>query len=530
MEIPFPGTPTGSRRCGIRPHPARNPRVGTGFYAGWLERVNGDFRCPPPVECSPSFVKSGDRHRVASARITFDSPQMRQPLRRQIFLPFGLLAVAATIGVSAVTAAVNVHARQAEAIQRLDRVAETLRSSQFPFTEAVLAQIRGLSAAEFVVRDPDGKVTAGTLRPLPTELGTGRLSTNEIVDRLTSAPSVQLGESSYYAAELPLMQGAERGTLLVLLPVAEWRRLGWSAAWPPLVAGSVASLAVMFLARWIAGRFTRRLDAIRSQITQIAAGSADRLALEGPDDELRQLAGAVNSVSDQLRHQERTLRQTERMRLVAQLSSGLAHQLRNAASGARLAVQLVQRRHPDVAERELAVALTQLELIEDHIKRLLAAGSERESVRRPGSVDELFRTVEDLVSPISRHSGVAINFDPKASRARLVPDLEGVRAGLLNVVMNGMEAAGRGGTVSVEADNADAGKLAVTVSDSGSGPSPEIAERIFEPFVTSKPEGVGLGLAYVQRTIEKLGGRVSWKRDHDRTRFTLVVPATDAPA
>ena len=109
-------------------------------------------------------------------------------------------------------------------------------------------------------------------------------------------------------------------------------------------------------------------------------------------------------------------------------------------------------------------------------------------------------------------------------------DLEGVRAGLLNVVMNGMEAAGRGGAVSVEAENADAGTLEVTVSDTGSGPLPEIAERIFEPFVTSKPEGVGLGLAYVQRTIEQLGGRVSWKRDHNRTRFTLVVPATDAPA
>jgi signal transduction histidine kinase len=218
------------------------------------------------------------------------------------------------------------------------------------------------------------------------------------------------------------------------------------------------------------------------------------------------------------------------MRLVAQLSSGLAHQLRNAASGARLAVQLVQRRHPDVAGRELAVALTQLELIEDHIKRLLAVGPERDPGGRPGSVDELFRTVEDLVSPMSRHSGVALQFDAGESRTWLVPDLEGIRAGLLNVVMNGMEAAGRGGTVLVEADTVDSGKLAVIVSDSGAGPSPEIAERIFEPFVTSKPEGVGLGLAYVRRTIEKLGGRVSWSRDHNRTRFTLVVPATDVQA
>ncbi|QDT53562.1 Sensor protein ZraS [Caulifigura coniformis] len=455
---------------------------------------------------------------------------MRQPLRRQLFLPFGILVVGATVAVAVVTAAVSARTRQADAIQRLERVVETLRASQFPFTPAVLAQMHGLSDAQFVVREPDGSVRATTLDPVPTELGSGRFSANEVVDRLTLAPSVQVGDVAYYAAELPLTTGIERGTLLVLLPVRALRRLGWSAAWPPLAAGAIASLAVLLMARSIAGRFTRRLDAIGGQVMQIAAGSADRLVLEGPDDELRKLATAVNTVSDQLRQQERTVRQTERMRLVAQLSSGLAHQLRNAASGARLAVQLVQRRHPDVAVRELDVALTQLKLIEDHIKRLLAVGPERGTTLRPGSIEDLFRSVEDLVTPMARHSGVALEFDAHGADSRWVPDLEGVRAGLLNVVMNGMEAAGRGGTVSVEAAAVEGGALEIRVSDSGPGPNPDIAERIFEPFVTSKPEGVGLGLAYVRRTIEQLGGKVSWRREGERTRFTLVVPETEPVA
>ena len=450
---------------------------------------------------------------------------MRQPLRRQIFLPFGILAVAATVGVAIVTAAVNARSRQAEALQRLRRVVETLRTSQFPSTPTVLAQMHGLSDAEFIVRDPAGLVTATTLDPPSADFGVGRLSLNEAVDQLTEAPSVRLGEVDYYAAEFP-RTGIERGTLAVLYPVGAWRRIAWSAAWPPITAGVGASLAALFMARWIAGRFTRRLEAIRGQVLQIAAGSVDRLSLAGPDDELLELASAVNSVSDLLRQHERTVRQTERMRLVAQLSSGLAHQLRNAASGARLAVQLVQRRHPDVAERELAVALTQLELIEDHIKRLLAVGPERETPRRPGSVDELFRSVEELVAPISRHAGVALQFDASRVRSKLVPDLEGIRSGLLNVVINGMEAAGRGGRVSVEAEAAG-DSLSVRVSDSGSGPEPRIAERLFEPFVTTKPEGVGLGLAYVKRLIEQLGGQVSWQRLDDQTQFTLQMPATD---
>ncbi|HVJ67181.1 MAG TPA: ATP-binding protein [Caulifigura sp.] len=455
---------------------------------------------------------------------------MRQPLRRQIFLPFGILAVAATVGVAMVTATVNARSRQAEALQRLRRVVETLRSSQFPFTQAVLTQMHGLSDAEFVVRDWADVLTATTLDPVPATFESQRFSSGEGIDRLPTAPTVQFGETVYFAAEFPMLTGPNRGTLAVLLPVETWRRIAWNAAWPPFLAGAIASLAVLLVARWIAGRFTRRLEVIRSQVLQIAAGSVDRLSLSGPDDELLELATAVNSVSDLLRQHERTIRQTERMRLVAQLSSGLAHQLRNAASGARLAVQLVQRRHPNVAERELSVALTQLELIEDHIKRLLAVGPERETPGRPGSVNELFRSLEDLVTPISRHSGVNLRFDAKTSSSRLVPDLDGVRSGLLNLVMNGMEAAGRGGRVSVEADPAEEGRLAVTVSDSGAGPEPKIAERIFEPFVTSKPEGVGLGLAYVRRTIEQLGGRVSWKRANDQTQFTLVMPASEARA
>src|SRR5687767_14511173 len=108
---------------------------------------------------------------------------MRQPLRRQIYLPFGILAVASTVGIAAVTATVSVRTRQSSVIRRLDRVVETLRTSQFPFTPAVIEQMHGLSDAQFIVRDSEGAVTATTLQSVPTTLGPGRLSKNEVVDR-----------------------------------------------------------------------------------------------------------------------------------------------------------------------------------------------------------------------------------------------------------------------------------------------------------------------------------------------------------
>ncbi len=62
------------------------------------------------------------------------------------------------------------------------------------------------------------------------------------------------------------------------------------------------------------------------------------------------------------------------------------------------------------------------------------------------------------------------------------------------------------------------------MADSGPGPPPEVAERLFEPFVTSKPEGVGLGLAVARQVAEAHGGSLSWRRDPDRTCFRIELP------
>jgi signal transduction histidine kinase len=108
----------------------------------------------------------------------------------------------------------------------------------------------------------------------------------------------------------------------------------------------------------------------------------------------------------------------------------------------------------------------------------------------------------------------------------LLADRSSLRAAILNLLINAIEAAGPGGTVRLEAHSRE-GQVAVEVVDSGPGPPPELADSLCEPFVTSKAEGVGLGLALAHQVALDHGGRLSWTRSNDETRFCLTLPKTN---
>ena len=94
---------------------------------------------------------------------------------------------------------------------------------------------------------------------------------------------------------------------------------------------------------------------------------------------------------------------------------------------------------------------------------------------------------------------------------------------MLNLTLNAIEAAGQGGTVSLEAF-AQPAKCSIEVVDSGPGPPAGMANVLFEPFVTSKKEGVGLGLALARQVALDHGGQLSWTRTAGLRAFTSSFP------
>ncbi len=276
------------------------------------------------------------------------------------------------------------------------------------------------------------------------------------------------------------------------------------------------------LASAIAGRLSRPIVELRWQVGRITHGDFQPLPPPPHDDELRDLTRSVNALAGQLDEMQRVVKRSERLTLLGQLSGGLAHHLRNDVTGARIAVQLHQRHCRHVDQESLAVALRQLTLTEQHLQRFLAAGRPQTPCRIACDLHALIDELVQLVGPACRHRRVELLVDATDAAVSLPADEEQLRHLLLNLVLNAVEAVAPGGQVRIVSRVSDH-DVTVEIHDTGPGPPPAVADRLFEPFSTGKPEGIGLGLTVARQIAEAHGGSLHFSDTAD-TCFTVTLP------
>jgi signal transduction histidine kinase len=282
-----------------------------------------------------------------------------------------------------------------------------------------------------------------------------------------------------------VVQGRQTGSLIALAVAVVGVGVG-------MVVGSLPLLAV------------GGVLAIISAVSAILAG--------------RQLDGRV-------RHLQQSVQKSERMRLLGEVSGGLAHQLRNGVAGAKLAVQLHTRSCAEGDRDALEVARRQLTRIEADLDRFLDLG--RDLPRRSCRLVELVDEAVDLLRPRCRHADVQVCWEPPPADPVLLGDPGRLGHVFVNLLTNAVEAAGPGGQVEVTVDQALDGQCVVEVWDSGRGPDPALARRLFQPFVTGRADGVGLGLFVARRAVEEHGGRLDWRRARNRTCFRVELPVRE---
>jgi signal transduction histidine kinase len=435
-----------------------------------------------------------------------------------------LAAVLANVGFAAWLAV----RRSREAARREQaRVVEALESSRVALSPQVLAALHQLTGSHFVVWDTVADTPGLSTLPRTALLGA------PLVPGGTPG-GVATIEGRRYSVAAARAAGVRPERVFILTPLQGPLETTLAATWPVLSVAAATLAVLVPLGLRTTGRLAARITAVERHVGRIAKGDfGSTLDTTATDDEVGRLVTGVNRMSTTLDSLRNTLVASERQRLLGQLAAGFAHELRNAITGARLAIDLHRRRcHATSgtggsADESLAVACRQLDIVEEEVRGLLALG--RPSTATPAPVDlaALVADVRDLTAPRCAHVGVHLECGPAAGLT--VPGLkEALRAALVNLALNAIDAAGPGGAV-VLGTEADAEGVALVVEDTGPGPPPGLADTIAEPFVTGKPEGVGLGLAVAKAVAEQHAGSLEWRRAGGRTRFAIRLPRGTMP-
>jgi nitrogen fixation/metabolism regulation signal transduction histidine kinase len=479
---------------------------------------------------------------------------MRWPIRLQLLLPMLSVVIVAIIGssvVSAVLVANSVRQRQEE---NLARVVTTLTDASFPLTESVLTKMSGLSGAKFIVFDATGAVQAASHSFAGTDLGSLRqLPRTRKLAGFAEGNALALGGDNYLAALLlvPNRGGTEAGpvSLAVLYPEEQWSAVRRQAIYPLLLVGAAAVLAAMVVTALLARRVVRPLEFLRHQAAAIEQGDFRPMPLARRNDEIQDLARSINHMVERLARYEADVRQNERLRTLGQLGAGMAHQIRNAATGARLALDLHRRVCSAEDDCEtLDVAIRQMALMETYLQRFLTLGRPRQVrpaslVRRPLELATVVEEVLPLVRPACEHAQIGLQFARPGESFVVAGDSHAIGQLLINLLLNAIDAAsaesetgllpgeiaavqanGSSRFVRVEIVRQADGRIACRVSDTGRGPDAAISAQLGEPFVTDKPDGTGLGLAVVRQIAEEHGAELSWRREGALTQFTVAFP------
>jgi len=297
---------------------------------------------------------------------------------------------------------------------------------------------------------------------------------------------------------------------------------------------AIASVLVILLivgVTWYTGRLSRRVRRIQQQVTQIAAGDLQSMIDVHGSDEVDDLARAVNSMAAQLQQMQDTIQKTERTRLQAQLAGGIAHELRNGIHSARLSLEVFREACRTLtlpSKSMLQNAGEQLHVTETLVRRLLLIGKpqKQEQIARP--LTDVLQDVVMMAAPVCLHQEIELGTDFIDGLNYVVQDAESIQAAIFNLCLNGIEAMGRHGELRIGVTSNERA-IEIRVCDTGPGPDPALADKLFESFVTSKPEGIGLGLVQARQAAESAGGTISWTRGDQRTEFVIMLPTNHSP-
>ncbi|GAA4440539.1 HAMP domain-containing sensor histidine kinase [Bremerella cremea] len=468
---------------------------------------------------------------------------MRWPLIYQVTLPLAFWTLVTVFALSLLNLWYAQVETGEEVEARLVAISQQLADVRFPLSQPVLEQIEGLTGTELAVTDSQGKLLRSTTKVSPEELP--RLVTKEKPGVVDLSEVIEIdGHSYFHSTTRSRFTGSGEVTVHLLFPKRNYDRRVAQSFWPLMLLGLVAVGPMLLVASFLAARITRPIARLQKQVGRIAEGDFVEVPPGNTKDELRDLSLAINQMSQQLQSYETKVRTMERAQVLGQIGAGFSHQIRNAMTGGQMALGL-HRLDCNIPNCEsLEVAQRQMAMVEHMVQSMLRLGRKQQIERKPINVPQLIENTVSMIAPQAQHHSLAIRQSITLPSDATIPgDFVLLQTCLMNLLLNGIEAmlaaqairvgegqgGGDPGGLDIEAAPHERENwITIRICDEGMGPSPNIAEQLFEPLVTTKQEGTGLGLPVVREIVELHGGTIEWYRVDEKTCFQITLPRAES--
>src|SRR6266478_4019055 len=297
-----------------------------------------------------------------------------------------------------------------------------------------------------------------------------------------------------------------------------------------LSCGSYLSFVLLIdFNQWIIDPEGIRVLIMRLTFLAIAGNLVNVLAqeLRVQSSKYQKVAEELAEANRHLREAEAAVRRSERLAALGQLSAGLAHELRNPLGTMRASAEMLTKYV--AADNELAREMagfiaSEVDRTNSLVTRFLEFA--RPLKLRP-AVADITEVLDRAIALVERdapryHVTFYKNYSPDLAPFPL--DAELMERVFYNLLLNAAQASAEEGAITVKTRAVD-GTAEVAVIDRGPGVDPKIMEQIFNPFFTTKPDGVGLGLAIVSKIVDEHGGRITVESEPAKgTVFRVYLP------
>jgi two-component system sensor histidine kinase HydH len=225
---------------------------------------------------------------------------------------------------------------------------------------------------------------------------------------------------------------------------------------------------------------------------------------------------------------EAEVERRDRLSTLGNMAAAVAHEIRNPLNAISMGLQRLRVEfapaEADEYRRLLEVAQGEVRRLNTIVEEFLSLGRPLSLKPEPIQVTALLDEVVGLVEHEAQSAGIRIERQVSGDLPALHADRDRMNQVLLNLALNGIQAMPDGGALILGAAAAD-GTMTLTVEDTGPGISPDLLPRVFEPYVTTKTKGLGLGLTIARRIVEAHGGHIDVENKPDRgTRFRVMLP------